>query len=147
VTVAKNAVDAWGQIQALQKTVASGGLSGSGMANELIDQYLKQVRASDRVSRMDKLNQSEKQEMTFYTSSASPDQVAALIAADQASGLPHDQWKSVKYGLIPSDQLKQAFDVNTIFQKLKAEKPDQPDCRHHKRCTEQVDFEHLSSLT
>jgi hypothetical protein len=27
------------------------------------------------------------------------------------------------------------------------QKPDQPDCRHHKRCTEQVDFEHLSSLT
>lgn len=127
ITLAKNAVDAWGQIQALQNTVASGGLAGSGIANEQIDQYLKQVRTSDRISRMSKLEEGEKQEMAFYTGSASPEQIAALIAQDRASGLPNDQWKSVKFGLMPSNDLKSQFDVETIFQKLKKDKPDQPD--------------------
>jgi len=127
ITLAKNAVDAWGQIQSLQKSAASGGLAGSGIANEQIDQYLKQVRTSDRVSRMSKLEEGEKQEMAFYTGSASPEQIAALIAQDRASGLPNDQWKSVKFGLMPSNDLKSQFDVETIFQKLKKDKPDQPD--------------------
>lgn len=127
ITLAKNAVDAWGQIQSLQKTAASGGLAGSGIANEQVDQYLKQVRASDRIARMDKLDREEKQEMAFYTSSASPEQIAALIAQDRSSGLPNNQWKSVKYGLVPSEELRSKFDVEAIFQKLKQDKPDQPD--------------------
>ena len=127
IKLSKNAIDAWGQLMSYQKTAVGAGLAGSGLMNEEVDQYLKQVRSADSVSRMEKLNTGEKEEMAFYTSTASPDQIAALIAKDQASGLPKDQWKSVKFGLLPDASLVSQFDVETIFRKLKQDQPEVAD--------------------
>ena len=119
VKLANNAADAWDQVSNLDKQAAGQGIQGSGIYNEMVDTYLKKVRAGDQVERTSKLNQAEANEAAFYQTSASPDQIKKLVEADKASGLPQDQWKSVKFGLLPSQDVQSQFNVDTLYNKLK----------------------------
>ena len=105
---------AWNQIDNMQTSSAQRGIQGSGMETDQVDSYLRGVRQQEASTRSQELTTQQQQEANFYKTSASPDQIQTLIAQDQASGKPQDQWKSVLYGLVPSDDVKNALTIDKI---------------------------------
>lgn len=116
-SLSNNATTAWKQIENIGETYGQRMLSGSGMQTNETDNYLKSVRAQDNYTRQSMLSQEDQQTASTYKSSATPQQIQALIAEDQAKGLSKDQWRATKWGLIPSDDVLQKYDMNALKQK------------------------------
>jgi len=115
IKLENSALDAWDQIQSLDASLSSKGLAGSGIGNETLDKFLRSVRRSDQQTRQTKLDQKSMNEANFYTASASPEQIKALNAEDQAKGLSQDQWRTTKWGLTPSSDVASKLDVNYLM--------------------------------
>lgn len=123
IKLSNNVMQAWNQIQQITQNARTGGISGSGIEAEGIDDYLKSVRQQNEVERKNKLSQEESKAQSYYSSFASPDQIKQLMEEDQAKGLPRDQWRVTKWGLLPSQETLDALDINTLKQKF----PDVPE--------------------
>ena len=121
IALSDNATAAWKQLESLGETMSQRGLQGSGMEQETIDSYLRAVRNKDAQNRQAKLSAEETQTASFYKASATPQQIQALIAEDQAKGLPRDQWRATKWGLVPSDDILQKYSMESLKQRF----PDQ----------------------
>ena len=121
IALSDNATAAWKQLESLGETMSQRGLQGSGMEQETIDSYLRAIRNKDAQNRQAKLSAEETQTASFYKASATPQQIQALIAEDQAKGLPRDQWRATKWGLVPSDDILQKYSMESLKQRF----PDQ----------------------
>jgi len=114
IALSDDAVKAWKQIEDLENGFGTRGLSGSGLQNEAIDDALRTTRTQDQRLRQDKLTKEQQQMAATYTSSATPAQIQALIAEDQAKGLPKDQWRATQWGLVPSDDILAQYDLSAL---------------------------------
>lgn len=112
IKLSNNASDAWNSINSYFNTAAASGLMNSGIMNEAVDSYLNKVRDNNDQLRYSKLQESEKKEAEYYRTSASPEEINAL-----------SQEKKEKYGLVPSDSIKNEFSTAS----LKAKFPDLTD--------------------
>lgn len=108
------------QLDQMSASQGNSGLSGTGMGLEQQVKYLKQMQRSIQANRLSHLTAKEQQEAKFYQTTASPEEIAALVAKDQASGKPRDEWRSVKLGLVPDTET-----VNSLsLEALKTKYPD-----------------------
>jgi len=114
VTLSDNSLDAWKQIQEMKDQFAGRGISNSGLQNETVDNYLRSVREKDRRTRIDFTNEEESKLQARLQATGSPQDVQALIVEDQAKGLPRDQWRAVKWGLVPSQSVLDSLDLNKL---------------------------------
>ena len=123
IQLSNNALDAWNQIEQAYDQFAQRNISGSGLQNEAIDDYLRRVRLGDQRLREESLSKEETEQMKFYTGYATSQQVKDLIAEDQAKGLPQDQWRATRWGLVPSTDISSTLSLSA----LKAKYPNESD--------------------
>lgn len=118
IKLSNNAIQAWDQIQNITQKGREAGISGSGIEAENIDDYLKSVRRQNDIERKSKLSTEETEAQKYYSSFASPEQVKQLMEEDKAKGLPREQWRVTKWGLLPSQEMIDSLDINTLKQKF-----------------------------
>jgi hypothetical protein len=114
IALSDDATKAWRQIEGLEESFAARGISGSGMEREAIDTTLRDTRKQDQRLRQDKLTQEEAQQASYYTSSATPEQIQALIDEDKAKGLPQEEWRATKWGLTPSADIIEKYSMENL---------------------------------
>lgn len=114
ISLSNNVTEAWKQIESYQNDASTKGIYNSGLMNETVDEYLRQVRNTDQQNRESTLTQKEQQDIDYFTKYASPAQIKAMIDEDQAAGLPQDQWRASKWGLIPSQEIQDYFSMNNL---------------------------------
>lgn len=112
--IGDNATTAWETINGYFNASTQSGLYGSGIMNETIDSYLKKVREANERERYNKLTEQETKEASYYRTYASPYEIQKLYEEDKASGKPESEWKSVKYGLVPSNNTKNMFETSQL---------------------------------
>lgn len=110
ITLSKNAIDAWGQLQGLKTQYGAQNIGGSGLEAESIDTYLRKVRASDSVERLNAKNKTEAGQMAYMRGFASSKQIE-----DFAKTNPE---LARSWGLIPSTEALSSFNVDTLKQKF-----------------------------
>jgi hypothetical protein len=105
-----DATKAWDQINGLknQANAYSGGqnIAGSGIQQESIDDYLKSVRSTDAANRATSKNTIDKNQAAYYEQFATPAQVKTLVDSNPTL--------AQSYGLIPSDDIKNAMSYSTL---------------------------------
>ena len=109
IILSDNAETAWKQLETLGDTFNTRGIAGSGMQNEEVDNYLKTVRKQDSRYRDEKLTKEEADKASYYRTSASEAEIAALTPEERA-----------KWGLTPSADLAEKYSMAS----LKARFPD-----------------------
>jgi len=91
ITLSDNAIQAWNQLGNFAQQASVNNLSGSGMVQQQIDDYLKQQSSVNQQMRKYYNTYEDQAKESYYQNYASPDEVKALIAADpsraQAWGL------------------------------------------------------------
>jgi len=115
IVLSDDATKAWKQIESLGESASKLGLQGSGLQNEEINKSLSETRLTDQRGRVQHLTDEENQMASVYKSSATPAQIKALIAEDQAKGLPKSEWRATKWGLTPSDDILNDYDINNLM--------------------------------
>ena len=103
IALSDDADKAWAQIEAIKENYSQRGISGSGFQNEAIDKELRATREADQRMREDKLSQEEKQKASYYKSSASEAEIAALSPEERE-----------KYGLVPSADILSKFSIEEM---------------------------------
>lgn len=103
IALSDDATNAWSQIETLGDTYNKGGIQGSGMQSEAIDETLRTARKADQRVRQEKLTKEEAQKAAYYTSSATAGEIAALTPEER-----------VKWGLSPSADPLAKYDLNTL---------------------------------
>lgn len=116
ITLSNDAIAAWDQIENIYNTSSQTGLTGSGLEAESIDDYLKKVRLTDQRARDASLTDEEHADADYYSKFATPGQIKELIEEDKAKGLPQEEWRATRWGLVPSADIKDQFS----FSKLRA---------------------------
>lgn len=111
IQLSDDATKAWGQIEALEDTMSTRNISGSGLEQEGIDSYLNAARKQDARLRDEKLTKAEVEKASFYTSSASAAEIAKLTPEERK-----------KYGLTPSSDILNKFSIAA----LTAQYPNKP---------------------
>ena len=105
-----DATKAWDQINGLKNQAGAyyGGqnITGSGIQQESIDDYLKSVRSTDAANRATSKNTIDKNQAAYYEQFATPAQVKALVDSNPTL--------AQSYGLIPSDDVKNAMSYSTL---------------------------------
>lgn len=108
ISLSKDAMQAWNQLEGILSKNSDAGLSGSGIENEQTDDALKAIRQTDQWNReITKTAIDNKTEETLKAS-ASPDQIKKMNEEDAAAGLPRAEWRSVKMGLSPAEEMTSA---------------------------------------
>lgn len=115
ISLSNDAFQAWGQIQNLNSSYGQQNIENSGLKNESIDSYLSQIRQKDAAARTSAQGDDDKNQMAYYKQFATPAQVQAFAAANPD--------KAKLWGLIPSDDVKNAMNYST----LKAKYPNMSD--------------------
>jgi len=100
-----NALAAWRQLEKLDASNAEAGLSGSGIANEQIDQTLRDYRTTNDRLREEAAKTTSTKEAEQARASYSPDQIQAMNEEDKAKGLPREQWRAYQWGLMPKNEV------------------------------------------
>lgn len=111
IKLSDDATKAWTQIESLADSFNQRNIQGSGLHNEAVDNTLATTRKTDQRSRQSKLTEEEAKMASVYSSSATPAQIKQLIAEDTAKGLPQSEWRATKWGLIPSNDIKQKYSL------------------------------------
>ena len=106
IALSDNANTAWTQIEGLVNTSSQNGIQGSGMQYQQIEQYLNSIRQKDQQNRNQELTDQQKEDQTYYTSTATAAQIAALTPEQRAA-----------YGLTPSAEVAQDLSVSNIMAK------------------------------
>jgi hypothetical protein len=109
IALSDNALEAWNQIQQINTQGSQAGIFNSGIQNESIDSYLRQVRNQDQRARDEKLTAEERQQMSYFVTAATSDQIKDLINTDPE--------KARRWGLIPSDEVKNALSLSELKKK------------------------------
>ena len=130
ILLSDDASKAWGQLETLSDTYNTRGLAGSGMEAEARDTSLKGIRLTDQRNRDQKLTDEESKMAAVYQSSATPEQIQTLIAEDQAKGLPKEQWRAYKWGLVPSDDFKNTYSIASLKEKYPDATPEEIKKKH-----------------
>ncbi len=117
IRLSDNAQQAWGQLQDILNKSSESGLVGSGIESEQIDDYLKAVRLNDQRNRDVKKTTEEEAQSKYYQNYASPDQIKKLDAEDASKGLNPNDYRSVKWGIKPSQDLVNSMSVATLKSK------------------------------
>lgn len=117
IMLSNNAIDAWDQIVGLRSQYNERGISGSGMQQEGIDSYLAKVRRTDQQARDERLTEEEAQKANYYLQYAGKDEIKALVDSDPEL--------AKKWGLVPSDDVKNALSFSTMRAKYPPEVTDQ----------------------
>lgn len=107
IELSDNANVAFDQINALDQGFQRRGLTGSGIAQEAQDRFLKDIRRSDQRARESQLTEEEAAKREFFLKSATPEQIQAL-----------SQEEKEKLGLVPSDEIKQFFSDENLRQQF-----------------------------
>jgi hypothetical protein len=117
INLSDDATKAWDQIQGIKNQASVGGqnITGSGMQQESIDSYLRNVRSADKANRLTSKNTQDNAQAKYYQGFASPEQVKALIDSNPSL--------AQSYGLIPSEDTKSKMS----YAALKAKYPDMKD--------------------
>jgi hypothetical protein len=110
-----NALDAWKEMETLSKNASEAGISGSGIAAEQQDDMLREYRETDRREREKLSSTLSSKEAETARASYSPDQIQKTIDEDKAKGLPMEQWRAFKWGLIPEGGPKKLADFIAEF--------------------------------
>lgn len=118
ITLSNNAIEAWKQIESLGTSAAQSGIYGSGIHNESVDDSLESRRLTGERARDEKMTKEEERMAAHYTKYASPEEIKKLIDEDTAKGLPRDQWRATKWGLVPSQDVLNSMDFATLKQKF-----------------------------
>lgn len=113
IILSNNAIAAWNQVKGIREQFAGRGLSGSGLQDESIDDYLKTVRMQDQQSREEKLTQEEAQQANYYLKYATQEEIKKLVEENPEF--------AKKIGLIPSEDIKSALS----FEALRAKYPEE----------------------
>jgi hypothetical protein len=120
VNLADDATKAWDQIQSIKNQAGAyyggQGITGSGIQQESVDDYLKSARATDAANRLTTQNKQDSDQMAYYKNYATVDQIQALKDSDPA--------KAASYGLIPSDGLTRDQRVAALQAKYPTMTPD-----------------------
>ena len=109
---------AWKQIQGLKDTYATKGMIGSGVYNDKLKDYLKDLRQKESYTEDSKTSQLETAERQYFQNLASPEEIQTMIEEDKAKGLPKEEWRAYKWGLILSDDAKNALSLETLKKKF-----------------------------
>jgi hypothetical protein len=109
IALSDNALEAWNQIQGVYNQGAQSGIFNSGIQNESIDSYLRRVRQQDQRMRDEKLTNEERQQMSYYLTAASPEQIKQLVETDPD--------KAKAWGLVPSDEIRNALSLSALKEK------------------------------
>ncbi len=109
IALSDNALEAWNQIQQVYNQGSQSGTFNSGLQAESIDSYLRQVRRQDQRVRDEKLTNEERQQMNYYLTAATPTQIKELIDTNPD--------KARQWGLIPSDEVKNALSLTELKKK------------------------------
>lgn len=110
IQLSNNALEAWNQIQQAFNSGSERGIMNSGIQNESIDQYLRSVRRTDSETRTQKLTQEEEKKRQYYLTAASASEIKALVDSDPET--------AKKYGLVPSEDIKNSLSVSALKQKF-----------------------------
>jgi hypothetical protein len=114
IQLANDATAAWAQIENLGKNYTAQGIGNSGIEAGAIDDYLKTIRQKDANLRNESTTKQTSKDAAYYTASASPAQIKALIDEDKAKGLPRDQWRATQWGLVPSQATVDALSMDAL---------------------------------
>lgn len=114
IQLANDATAAWAQIENLGKNYTAQGIGNSGIEAGAVDDYLKTIRQKDKNLREEKMTKQMTKDAAYYTASASPAQIKALIEEDMAKGLPRDQWRATQWGLVPSQTTIDALSMDAL---------------------------------
>lgn len=106
IKLANNSIDAWKQIEGIREQFSTRGIQGSGIQNENVDDYLRNIRRGDQIERTNALTDEEAKKAAYYKSSASSAEIAALTPEEKA-----------KYGLTPSADIKNSMSFGVLKQK------------------------------
>jgi|2_EtaG_2_1085320.scaffolds.fasta_scaffold00049_9 hypothetical protein len=123
IALSDDATKAWAQIEGLEESFTARGISGSGLESEAVDTTLRDMRKQDQRLRQERLTKEEAEKASYYTSSATPEQIQALIDEDKAKGIPQEEWRATKWGLVPSADIVEKYSMEN----LRARYPDQSD--------------------
>jgi hypothetical protein len=110
ITLSGNASQSIDQIKQLQNQFNTQNIQGSGLQNETVDSYLKKIRMSDESARAEAMSKKEGYEKDYYTTSASSAQIADLVRLNPQ--------KARDWGLVPSDELRNALTPQALKQKF-----------------------------
>jgi len=106
ITLSDNAIQAWNQLGNLNQQASMNNMSGSGMVQQQIDNYLKQQSSVNQSMRSYYQTAEDQTKESYYQNYASPDEIKALIASDPT--------KAQAWGLVPSDEVKQYMTLSNL---------------------------------
>jgi hypothetical protein len=109
IQLSNNALEAWNQVEQNFASASQRGIVNSGLQNEEIDSYLQRVRRSDQQMRDQEGDQQEAQKMKQLLAVGSSSQIQELVDSNPEL--------AKKYGLIPSDEVKDAMSLSALKQK------------------------------
>ena len=106
ITLSDNAIQAWNQIENFQAQAGQAGLSGSGIVQQKIDDFLRQQQGVNEQMRKYYSSYQDRQKEFYYQNYASPDEIKALIASDPQ--------RAQAWGLVPSSETKQYMTLGNL---------------------------------
>jgi len=106
ITLSDNAIQAWNQIDNFTSQAGMANLGGSGMAEQKIDEFLKQQMGVNKSMRSVYASQQDAVKESYYQNYASPTEIAALIASDPQ--------KAKDWGLVPTDAAKAYMTIENL---------------------------------
>lgn len=109
IKLSNNANTAWGQLQQMFTGGTERGLGNSGVMQEVVDKYLKDVRRNDQLLRDEKTEKTDLEYRNYLLKSGTPDEIATFINSNPE--------KAKTWGLVPGDDVKAYFDYNSLKEK------------------------------
>jgi hypothetical protein len=135
IELSNNAYEAWNQLEGFRGEFSQRGIMNSGIQAQSLDKYLRQVREADSRQRQEVKVKEEEKQQNIMMNYASSEEVKRLVEEDKAAGLPKEQWRATRWGLTPSDQIKEELS----FDKLKEKFPDMSDEDIQRKISEVID--------
>lgn len=109
IRLSDNSRIAWNQLSDFMSGYSDRGIGQSGLLTEAMDRQLADVRRSDEILRELKLSEKEEQQRNYLKASGTPEEIKALRDEDIAKGLPREEWRVTKWGLVPS------YDIDSFY--------------------------------
>ena len=104
VQLSNNVREAWGQLENMFSSASTRGLKGSGIMSEVMDKYLRDVRASNGILRETEQEEQDMEKRNYLLQYGTPEEVQAFIDED-----PLNSNKAIEWGLRPSNEIAQSL--------------------------------------
>jgi hypothetical protein len=112
INLSNNVRQAWSQLQSIFSGATNRGISGSGLINEILDNYLRDVRRSNQIIREANLDSEEQQKLEYLRNSGSPEEIQAFINESAENAIKAQNW-----GLTPAGTIKNEFSIEALKSK------------------------------